>query len=36
MAISKNLDMNPARPKLGILCYFQGNSKSILEDFKKL
>ena len=28
--------MNPARPQLGVLSYFQGNSKSILEDFKKL
>ena len=31
-----NKTMNPARPQLGILFYFQGNSKSILEDLKKL
>ena len=28
--------MNPVRPQLGVIFYFQGNSKSILEDFKKL
>ena len=28
--------MNLARPQLGILFYFQGNSEGILEDFEKL